>query len=349
MQNEIKKIPPYTQEVEPSDQKVLGVRELVAMASGMVISSAVFSLVGPSTAFAGRATWIAYICAVSAGFLMVIPNMLVSGAIVFRGGDYTLTKVGLGKLASGLFIWNFVVMNMAFSISASSLSGYITSLWPQAPGKLIAIACVVGFFILNIMPIHAINRAQNAMFVFMMLAFGVYIVFGLTRLQPGTFDVTAPGYFRQGAKGFGTAVSTLVFSTTSYVTIMAAGGQARKPRRDIPRAMWMTALLILVLYTLMALVAANTLPIEEVAGLPLTATAKQILPLGLFVFFMVFGPFLAVSTILNSGSYSCAKLYAQATKDGWLPRFTVSQPVWGAGLVRLHCVCCNAGPAAFDR
>ena len=95
MQNEIKKIPPYTQEVEPSDQKVLGVRELVAMASGMVISSAVFSLVGPSTAFAGRATWIAYICAVSAGFLMVIPNMLVSGAIVFRGGDYTLTKVGL--------------------------------------------------------------------------------------------------------------------------------------------------------------------------------------------------------------------------------------------------------------
>lgn len=329
-------IPSYREVVQPSAEKVLGVRELVAMASGMVISSAVFSLVGPATAFAGRATWIAYICAVIAGFITIIPNLMITGAVVLRGGDYTLTKIGLGKLASGLFIWNFVVMNVAFSISASSLSNYITSLWPQLPGKQIAIACVVGFFLLNIMPIRAVSRAQNVMFFLMMTSFAVYILFGFTRLQPGVLDIAADGYFRQGLSGFGTAVSTLVFSTTAYVSVMAAGGQAKRPRRDIPIAMTLTGSLILVLYTLMALVASNTLPIESVAGLPLTATARQMLPFGLFVFFMVCGPFLAVSTTLNSGFYSCALPYAQATKDGWLPKFFSYRNRFGAPV---WCVC----------
>ena len=48
-------------------RRKLGVRELVTIASGMVISSAVFSLVGPATAFAGRGTWLAYLCAVLLG------------------------------------------------------------------------------------------------------------------------------------------------------------------------------------------------------------------------------------------------------------------------------------------
>jgi APA family basic amino acid/polyamine antiporter len=310
----------YPVKETPHPERPLGLKDLVTFAAGMVISSAVFSLQAPATAFAGRAAWLAYLAAVILGFITVIPYFLVTGALVYKGGDYALVKFGMGKLPGGLYIWNYIVMNLAFALSTAAVNMYVKAIWPNAPGKLISILVIVFFFFLNIMPIKFIKKTQNWMFILLMMAFAVYIVYGLTRLEPGTFNIAAPGYFRGGSSGFIKAVVTLTFSTSVYVTVMNLGPAARNPRRQIPMAMILAAGIIFVAYPLMSLVTSNALPIEEVAGKTIIVVARETLPFGFFVFFVICGPFLAVATTLNAGFLGSSRPFEQATENGWFPK-----------------------------
>jgi APA family basic amino acid/polyamine antiporter len=317
----------------PHPERPLGLKDLVTFAAGMVISSAVFSLQAPATAFAGRAAWLAYVVAVILGFITVVPYFLVTGALIYKGGDYALVKFGFGKLPSGLYIWNYIVMNLAFALSAAAVNMYVKAIWPNAPGRIISILVIVFFFFLNITPIKVIKKTQNFMFVLLMLAFAVYIVYGVMRLQPGTFNITASGYFRGGSRGFIKAVTTLTFSTSVYVTVMNLGPASRNPRRQIPLAMVLAAGIIFAAYSLMSLVTSNALPIEEVAGKTIIVAAREILPFGFFVFFVICGPFLAVATTLNAGFLGSSRPFEQATENGWFPKQFAwknryGSPVW---------------------
>ena len=83
----------------------------------------------------------------------------------------------------------------------------------------------------------------------------VFIVVGLFHLQPGTFDVTAPDFFTNGANGFFNATLILVFSCTGQAFVIAFSKEAKNPRRDVPFAIVAASGVILVVYSLIAIVA----------------------------------------------------------------------------------------------
>jgi APA family basic amino acid/polyamine antiporter len=67
-------------------------------------------------------------------------------------------------------------------------------------------------------------------------------------------------------------------------------------------------------------VAGGVLPLEQVAGKPLTQVAEIVLPKPVFMFFMVGGAMFALATTLNSQFASAPKQLLQASVDGWLPQ-----------------------------
>jgi APA family basic amino acid/polyamine antiporter len=98
------------------------------------------------------------------------------------------------------------------------------------------------------------------------------------------------------------------------------GGEAKNPVRDIPLAMIISTLSVAVLYALLAYVAAGVLPVEQVAGKPLTQVAETVLPKPLFIFFIVGGAMFALASTLNSQFAASTKPLLQGSSDGWLPR-----------------------------
>lgn len=71
----------------------------------------------------------------------------------------------------------------------------------------------------------------------------------------------------------------------------------------------------------MSIVAANVLPISEVANQPLALVAKAVMPQWAFVFFTVCGAGFALATTLNATLAWVTKPVLQAVEDGWFPKW----------------------------
>ena len=74
---------------------------------------------------------------------------------------------------------------------------------------------------------------------------------------------------------------------------------------------------ILLLYPGIGIVAAGVLPLEKVAGQPLTLVASEIFPQALFVLFMICGPLMALMANINSLFLAYTEPVQQAAEDGW--------------------------------
>ena len=88
--------------------------------------------------------------------------------------------------------------------------------------------------------------------------------------------------------------------------------------------------IILILYGGCGMVAAGVLPIDEVAGKPLTYVAKEALPTVIFWIFYLGGAMGALLTSLNSSFGFYANMFAGGAEDGWLPEIFARKNKHGA-------------------
>ncbi len=304
--------------------KQLGLPALTAIMAGTVIGPGVVSLVGPSIATAGSGAWIAYIAAVIVGFLLIVPYALLCNAVRINGGNYTFISNNLGDFWGGVYGLAYTLNGFSIGMFGLSFGMYLGALFPSWDQTVLAICFITFFFIINLFGVNLMSKFQNVLFVILLCGMMCYIVFGLFHLRPEALDITAPGYMKDGWAGFGAAVLMLIFSTTGHFFAIAFSKEAKDPKRDMPLAMVLTSLIILILFPLLSFVTSGTMPLEAVAGKPLTVAAQQILPTPLYYAFVIGGPLMALCTTLNSIYTSLSRPLAQATRDGWFPE------KWGA-------------------
>lgn len=315
-------------------QRTLGTFSLVSLGVGLTIGSGTVSLPGAAILMTGRSMWLAFAVAVIVGFVLLLPWMFCASTIRMKGGDYTMVQTLVGEKVSGIFIWN--VLFQQFSISSLGIAGgqYLQSIFPNVDAKTAGLIIVTIFFVLNMFGIDFMSKLQNVMFFLLMAGLFTLIICGLAHLQPDTFAVSvrAEGY-TGGTLGFFNAVIVLMYACTSHQCLPYFGDNAKDARRDIPKAMALTSLIILIVYTLLGIVAANVLPVEQVAGQPLTVVAREILPFPLFVFFMIAGPFAAIFTTLNSIFVAAALNVVASAEDGWFPKWFCYRNRYGMPVV----------------
>lgn len=106
--------------------------------------------------------------------------------------------------------------------------------------------------------------------------------------------------------------------------------RCKNAKKDIPWAILLSVPTLIILYCGVAIVGAGVLPIEEVAGKPLTMVAKSILSPVLFVLFIIGGPIMALMSTINSTLAANCIPIAQSCKDGWFPKTFAVQNKHGA-------------------
>ena len=298
--------------------KKLKCTDLIAIASGQVIGAGVVTMIGVAISCTGRSAWLAYGAAILVGFLSIIPFILISSTIMLKGGEYTIVANMLNEKAAGFYAASYIAQCLSLSVMGTSLGNYVNSIFPAVNGKIVAVVALTFFFALNLMGVNAMAKVQKPLTVILIAGLLIFGFYGMTKVDPAVFDITATGFFSDGYNGFAAAIAVYAFSTYGQYMVMNFGKDAENPTRDVPIAIMVTTLVIFVVYVSVAIANCGILPIEEVAGKPLTLTAKELFG-RFYPLFIVGGPAMALLTTMNAQYGSRSTPLLKATKDGWFP------------------------------
>ncbi|MGP8311776.1 APC family permease [Enterocloster aldenensis] len=301
-----------------SKTKKLRCVDLVAISSGQVIGAGVVSMIGTAITCTGMSAWLAYGAAIVVGFLSIIPFILISSTIMLKGGEYTIVANMLNEKAAGFYAISYIAQCLSLSVMGTSLAGYVTSIFPNVNGILVGLLALTFFFLLNLAGVKVMASVQKPLTAILIICLLVFGFYGMTHVNPSVFQVSAPGFFSEGYEGFAAAISVYAFSTYGQYMVMNFGKDAENPTRDVPIAIMVTTAIIFVVYVSVAIVNCGVLPIEEVAGKPLTLTARKIFGV-FFPLFIIGGPAMALLTTMNAQFGSRSTPLLKATLDGWFP------------------------------
>ena len=288
---------------------------------GQVIGAGVITLIGPAINMTGRSAWISYLLAVLLGAIVTLPYTIAASTLKFNGGEYYLNVRLGGTLKGGMYITAYITQAISVSLMGTSMGAYLCAIFPVLNQQVVAVVAITLFYILNLLSINAMAKVQNLMTILLMVGLGLFIVVGLFQVDFGNLigTINSEEFIRSGPGGVINAMYLYIFSCTGYKMTLAYGGKSENPTKDIPWAMRMTIPVILVIYVGIAVVSCGVLPFDIISGQTLVGIAQNILPTPLYVFFIIAGPIMCLTTTLNGTFSSNALQFGKATRDGWFP------------------------------
>lgn len=321
----------YNKEPAPGKLKKA---ELYALSVGMVIGAGVITLIVPAAKMTGYSAWLAYFVAIIVGFVMVLPNILISSAVRTGGGHYS-TICGLGgPKVAGIYAFTFLTQCISLSLFGSSAAAYVGDIIPilgsSTARTIVAVILLTAFYVLNLMDIKLMAGVQKYMTWILIAALILFAGAGCLKLRLPIFNFSDPGFAPQGwglvmkngriSGGFLGAVLLFLYSCNGYNSTPSYGGAAKNATRDIPFVMMLTVPTLMILYCTVAMAGVGTLTSEEYgSSTTLVFAAQQIFSKPLFIIFIIGGPIMALLTTLNSSFSYMAINIGQSCDDGWLP------------------------------
>lgn len=292
----------------------------MSIAIGQIIGSGIMVLTGICIDITGAGTPFAFILA---AILVICPAVVLAAlgsAVPATGGMYTYVRDYIGKKFGFFYLMLLVAGQLVLSMFAITFAEYACSIIPGLNPTLAAFGILTLCYIANLVGIEFAAKFQTIMVAALILALGLFIAFGMPKVDYSVFDGGLKAIMPNGFIAFLTAASLLTFATGGAEFLSELGGEMKNPGKDLPRAMIFSTGVVAVLYAFIGIVAVGVLPIEEVAGESLVKVAQAIFPAPIFVFFVVAGGMFAVATTLN-GSFSwCTKGLLIAAEEGWLPK-----------------------------
>ena len=294
-------------------KRKLGFWAALAIAVGTTVGSGIFSSVGAVAQASGSP--LMTILAFVVGGLIIIPQMCVyaelSTAYPVDGADYIYIKNAGSRPLAFLSGWATFWANdpVSLSIMALAISNYINFLVPISPltGRLIGAVIIVLFMLLHIRSVEGGGAFQTIITAAKIIPFVIVIGAGLFYLKSS--NLTNPPLLAtpSGWSALLAGVSATSWSYTGMAAVTYMTGEIKDPGKTMPRALIWSCIIVMLLYTGLALAMTGIMPFNElVASTAPMADALTYIP----VFGKIAGIFVAITGIIVIlGSLSSCIMY----------------------------------------
>ena len=299
--------------------KLLGFWDLMSISLGQIIGTGVVVLTGVSISMTGYGAPWAFVLAFG---IVAIPTVCIAAlgsAIPSTGGNYTYVRDLLGSRTSFFYLSLLVVGQLILSSFAIGFAEYADALIPSIDLAIAAASIMILCFVANLFGIKMAARFQTLMVFGLLISLVLYIVFGINHIADFSPYTTLPSVMPNGFSGFFAAAFLLRLSLIGSEFISEFGDEMENPGKMIPLVMGLSLTIVVALYILIAIVATGVLPLEQIAGKNLAATAEIIFSPTVYVAFIGGGIMISLVTSLNAIFGWCTRGLYMATADGWLP------------------------------
>lgn len=300
-------------------EKLLGFWDLVGISLGQIIGTGVVILTGISISMTGYGAPWAFVLALLIVAIPTISIAALGSAVPNTGGNYTYVRDLLGPRTSFFYLSLLIAGQVILASFAIGFAEYARELFPDINLMMVAASIMVLCYIANLRGIKTAARFQSIMVLVLVVSLIIYIISGFGHIDDFTPYTEPAKILPSGFGGFFAAAFLLRLSLIGSEFISEFGGEMENPGKLIPLVMGISLLVVIILYIALAIVASGVLPLEEIQGANLGATAKVVFSPAVYIAFIGGGVMISLVTSLNAIFAWCTRGLYMATEDGWLP------------------------------
>lgn len=259
----------------PELVRALGAWHAAALVVGTIIGTGVFLKAAVMAQLCGSPVWV--LAAWAAGGALSLLGALsyaeLGAAFPHAGGEYVFLREGYGPFVGYLYGWARFWIGTpasiaAYAVGSATFLGGVVPVADLGGVGSVAIGLIVVFTGLNCLSVTVGGTLQAAL-----TALKVVLILGLAA---GAFAFAPDGAWARlgdgggsgggfpGWSAFGLAVLAALWAYDGWNNLPMAAGEVRDPGRNLPRAIVLGVVLVLVVYALINVAYFVALPFDEV-------------------------------------------------------------------------------------
>ncbi len=305
-------------------RRKLSLWEATSIAVGIIIGASIFSILGVGAQIAGKDLPLAFILSSLAAYFVAYNYAKLGSKFISNAGpiEFILQGIGDNELTGTLAFLMWMSYVVSLSLFANAFSGYFLALIEMEGSAflfgLTETMVVVAFTALNFFGSKTVGKTESFIVLGKLLVLGVFVFGGLWFIKP---DYIAPELDVEHLMGAVYAATIFFLSYTGFGLITNASEDIENPEKNVPRAIYLSLLIVTVVYVSIATVAVGNLPIQELVKAKEYALAEAAKPFlgNLGFIFISIGALFSTSSATNATIYGGANIAYALAKDGELP------------------------------
>ena len=319
----------------------LSLSQAVMIGVASMIGGAIFVLVGPGIDAAGPALIIAFLLNGVITLFTALTYAELGSALPATGGGYKWVREGLPRPNSYLSGWMaWFAHTIAGSLYAVAFGTFLGHLLKSAEiiddafgfplEKLFAVIAIAIFTFINVRGSSHTGKVGSAITFTQLLIIGVLIIAALVAMSfvnpnwPANFRAFLPN----GTMGLVLAMGLTFIAFEGYEIIAQAGDEIKRPKKNIPKAIFISLGIVVSVYVVFAFVFIGGLDPSQI-GLPawefiggfgelgIIEAAEYYLPFGALI--VLAGGFVSTLAALNATTFAASRVSFAMGRNHDLP------------------------------
>lgn len=306
--------------------------DIIMVGIAGMIGGAIFVLTGPAIGLAGDAVIIAFILNAIITLFTAMAYAELGSAMPEAGGGYLWIREGLPRpnaFISGWMAWfAHIIAGSLYAVGFGAFMYYL--LGPNVAGilsdepllgiipfdKVIAVASIAAFTYINIKGTSETGKTGTIVTTVQLGTIFALIGAGFwTMYNNPDWTTNFADFMPTGIAGLVAAMGLTFIAFEGYEIIVQTGEEVKNPKKNIPRAIFISLAIVVTLYCLVAFVSLGSIFPEGVAPwqfiggkgeLGIMRAAEMFLPYGVFI--VLGGGMVSTLAALNATTFSSARV-----------------------------------------
>src|SRR6478672_892792 len=334
MSSEIRQNETPTHPHEHKLVRSLNLIDIIMVGIAAMIGGAIFVLTGPAIGLAGGSVILAFIINAIITIFTAMGYAELGSAMPEAGGGYLWVREGLPRpnaFISGWMAW--LAHIIAGSLYAVGFGSFFVSMLHTANiltidnllgfiplDKLVAVLAIAVFTYINIKGTSETGKAGTIVTVVQLGAIISIIIAGLWSMSnTPNWQSNFANFMPMGIGGLVSAMGLTFIAFEGYEIIVQTGEEVKNPKKNIPRAIFISLAIVVVLYCLVAFVSVGAIFHKNIGDantpwqfigkngdLGIMRAAQLFLPYGSFI--ILAGGIVSSLAALNATTYSSSRV-----------------------------------------
>ncbi|GAA2405836.1 amino acid permease [Streptomyces glaucosporus] len=316
-------------------RRSLGVWQLTMISIGATLGTGIFVVLGEAVPEAGPAVVLSFVLAGITALFSALSYAELAGTIPVSGSSYSYTYATMGELVGWVIGW-CLILEYGVSVAAVAvgwgeylnelLDGTVGATIPAAfsappgDGGIVNLPALLVVLLAMVFLLGGARESATANAVMVVVKIAALLMFcavAVTGVRAGNYTPFAP----LGAAGVNAAAATLFFSYIGFDAASTAGEEAKDPRRDLPRAIILSLIVVTVLYCLVAVVAVGAMPWRDFTGseAALAGILEDVTGHAFWSVLLALGAVVAIASVVLAVLYGQTRILFSMARDGLVP------------------------------